>query len=105
MNVVHNVVHQHVVYRLPVSRARVSGIIVWKAPGELLEAWISIYIATLYCVVCVILYICAPGILHTRLNGCPVVAGLHVPADYLVPVAGGPSSLPLQPSSTPLTLP
>ena len=26
-----------------------------------------------------------------RLNGRPVVAGLHVPTDDLVPVAGGPS--------------
>ena len=43
--------------------------------------------------------------LRARLNGHPVVAGLPVPTDDLVPVAGGPSWLPLRPSSTPLTLP
>ena len=43
--------------------------------------------------------------LRARLNGRPVVAGLRVPTDDLIPVAGGPSRLPLQLSSTPLILP
>ena len=29
--------------------------------------------------------------LHVRLNGHPMVAGLPVPTDYLIPITGGPS--------------
>ena len=43
--------------------------------------------------------------LRARLNGRPAVAGLPVPTDNLIPVARGPSPLPLQPSSTALALP
>ena len=39
--------------------------------------------------------------LRARMNDRAVVAGLSVPTDDLVPVAGGPSLLLLQPSSTP----
>ena len=37
--------------------------------------------------------------LRARLNGHLVVAGLPVPTDDLIPVPGGPSELPLHPSS------
>ena len=43
--------------------------------------------------------------LRARLKGHPVVLGLPVPADDLIPVADWPSQLPLNPSSKPLILP
>ena len=43
--------------------------------------------------------------LRARLNGHPLVAGLPVPADDLIPVAGGPPYLPHHPLSNPITLP
>ena len=47
----------------------------------------------------------ATVLLHARLNGHPAGAGLPVATDDPIPVAGGPSSLPLHPSSNPLTTP
>ena len=43
--------------------------------------------------------------LRAHLNGHPVITGLPVPTDDLIPVEGGPSELPIYASSTPPALP